>query len=105
MVCPIIGLILLAIVAWLAVSGLQIRALSRAPKVACGRCGHFLAAGQLRCPECGTIWDVAWLARLDTARTRSATIRLTLAAILMLLIVVGLVLAILPLISDVKSSP
>ncbi|MSR69031.1 MAG: hypothetical protein EXS17_01595 [Phycisphaerales bacterium] len=95
MICPVISLILLAIVAWLTVSGLKIRELARAPAIACGRCGHFLAEGQLRCPECGTQWDVSWLERLKNARTRSGTFRLVLAAVLMAVIALAFVLALL----------
>ena len=82
MICPIIGLLLLAIVGWLTVSGLKIRELSRAPAIACGRCGHFLSAGQLQCPECGTTWTVDWLSRLSLARARSWRLRLVIASIL-----------------------
>ncbi|MSR44433.1 MAG: hypothetical protein EXS15_03620 [Phycisphaerales bacterium] len=97
MVCPVIGLLLLAIVAWLVVSGLKIRDLARAPAIACGHCGHFLLAGQLRCPECGTLWDMQWLQQLTNARQRSGTIRLTLAGVLVLLLAAAVIAAVVPL--------
>ncbi len=104
MLCPVIGLLLLAIVAWLTISGLKIRELSKAPAIACGRCGHFLDQGQLRCPECGTLWDIAWLARLSKARKRSGTTRLVIAAVLALLIVTGVVLSVWDLVSYVNAA-
>ncbi len=103
-ICAVIGLLLLAIIAWLAVSGLKIRELSMAPKVACARCGHFLDEGQLRCPECGTQWDNAWLARLQSGRGRSGPFRIALAAILLLLVLVGILAAVLPLLNYVNKA-
>ncbi len=99
-----IGLLLLAIIAWLAVSGLKIRDLSKAPMIACARCGHFLSKEQSRCPECGTQWDSAWLERVTKARTRSGTFRIVLAAILLLLVVAGIVLTLLPLVDYINKS-
>ncbi len=99
MLCAVIGILSLAIVAWLAVSGLRMRDLARSPAIACGRCGHFLADAQQRCPECGTIWDEAWLARLTNARRRSGAFRIALASALLLLIAAGIVAAAIPLIN------
>lgn len=104
MICGVIGLLLLAIIAWLAVSGLKIRDLSKAPKIACARCGHFLIEGQLCCPECGTQWDTAWLARLQQGRGRSGTFRIILAAILLLLVLVGILAAVIPLLNRVNKA-
>lgn len=105
MICAVIGILLLAIVAWLAVSGLRMRDLARAPAIACGRCGHFLAPDQRSCPECGTAWDDVWLARLTAARRRSGTYRLALASAVLLLIAVGIVAAVLPLITYLDRAP
>ena len=95
MICPVIGLLILAIVAWLAVSGMKIRELAKAPAVACGRCGHFLAAEQLQCPECGTLWTEEWIEKLKRARKRSWRMRLAIAGILLAvnLVAVGLAIA------------
>ena len=104
MICPVIGLLLLAIVAWLTVSGLKIRELAKAPAVACGRCGHFLAAEQLQCPECATLWTQEWIEKLKQARSRSWGIRLSIAGVLLAVILVAVGLAIADLANYVKNS-
>ncbi len=91
MACAVIGILPLAIIAWLIISGLKIRDLSNAPAIACGRCGHFLASGQLRCPECGTDWTVGTVERLTRARSRAWRLRLVIAAVLLLAVIGGIV--------------
>lgn len=97
-ICGVIGVLILAIIAWLMVSGLKIRDLAKAPAIACGRCGHMLADGQMRCPECGTEWTNEWLDRLKLARSRSWKIRVAIAIALLILmlalVILGLVAAI-----------
>jgi len=85
-ICAVIGILILAIIAWLMVSGLKIRDLAKAPAIACGRCGHMLADGQMRCPECATVWTDEWLARLKLARLRSWKIRVGIAIALLALV-------------------
>ncbi len=99
---------MLAIIAWLTVSGLKIRELAKAPAVACGRCGHFLVAEQLQCPECGTLWTQEWIERLKRARNRSWGIRLSIAGVLLAVILIAVALAISDLVNyanKAKSNP
>ncbi|MSR29093.1 MAG: hypothetical protein EXS03_05905, partial [Phycisphaerales bacterium] len=79
MLCPIIGLALIAVAAWLAVSGLKLRALARDPLPACSHCGHLIEGSRLLCTECGTQWTQEHLSRLALARRNSGTKRLVIA--------------------------
>ena len=108
MICPVIGLLMLAIVSWLVVSGLKMRELAKAPAFACGRCGHFLSTGQLQCPECGTIWTNEWIEKLEQARKKAWGVRLSIAGVLLTVILVAVGLAIADLVmyaNKAKSNP
>lgn len=93
-ICSVIGVLLLAVIGWLAVGGLRLRDLARGPWIVCAGCGHMLLEGQVTCPECGRAWDAQAVAQLRRARARSGTVRLVIAGILgaLLLGVVALIL-------------
>lgn len=93
-ICAVVGLLLLAVIGWLLVSGLRLKQLQRGPWIVCAKCGHTLTHGQSRCPECGQVWDAAAVERLHAARSRGANVRLWVSGILigLVLCAVGLAL-------------
>ncbi len=97
MICPIIGLLLIAVAAWLFVSGMKLRALATNPFPACSKCGHLLHGGTLRCNECGSQWSQEHIDRLQVARQRSWKTRLTISAVLVIVIISFAIAALLPL--------
>jgi len=93
-ICAVVGLLLLAVIGWLMVSGLRLKQLARGPWIVCAKCGHSMTHGQSRCPECGQTWDAAAVERLRAARSRGASTRVWVSGVLLglVLIAVGLAL-------------
>ena len=102
MICPLIGLILIAIAAWLFVSGMKLRALAKNPLPACSNCGHLLHGDALRCNECGSQWTRDHLALLHAARQRSWKIRLGIALALAAVFFLAVIAVVVPLIGYVN---
>lgn len=92
-ICAVIGVLLLAVIGWLMVSGLRLKQLAQGPWIVCAKCGHAMTHGQSRCPECGQAWDAAAIDRLRAARSRGATARIWISALLLGLVLVAAALA------------
>jgi hypothetical protein len=93
-ICAVIGLLLLAVIGWLMVSGMRLKQLASGPWIVCARCGHALTQGQSRCPECGQQWDAEAVERLRAARSRGATTRIVISWILLGLVLCAVGLAV-----------